>query len=142
MRGGGLNNKESGENIDIGKYIDIILFDDLTLVFSPGKLLSRLSWFHVSIFPALVSPRARLLTADSTGSTVISSQTSGRGTSMIPSVGTSVANEAFEYIFGDNSQTALVFQSPTIPNDGQPSTSLNWGLPESTYASQMPPSRC
>lgn len=48
---------------------------------------------------------------------------------MIPSVGTSVANEAFEYIFGDNSQIALVFQSPTISNDGQPSTSLNWGYP-------------
>jgi ankyrin repeat protein len=88
-----------------------------------------------------VPPRTRASTVDSTGNVAISPQTSNRGTSQIPSVGTPVANEAFEAIYGENFETAVVFQSPIISNNDQLSASSNWVQLESSYASQMPPPR-
>lgn len=38
---------------------------------------------------------------------------------MIPSIGTSVANETFKSIFGDSFQTTLAFQLLIINNNGQ-----------------------
>ncbi|KAJ5994048.1 ankyrin repeat-containing domain protein [Penicillium sp. IBT 35674x] len=86
-------------------------------------------------------PRARLSTVDSTRTIAVSPQTADRGTSQISSVKTPVANATFESIYGEASGTGLVFQSPTLSNNGLLPPFSNWVQLESTNSPQMPSPR-